>query len=66
MSKSNIKQHKSDEFVIKTMTRKGVKYYKVIDTYDMSLASLEISEDEANKTAAELNEMRNKRLSLTA
>ncbi|MCM1075998.1 MAG: hypothetical protein NC411_01395 [Bacteroides sp.] len=48
------------------MTRKGVKYYQVIDTYDMSLASLEISEDEANKTAAKLNEIRNKRLSLTA
>lgn len=66
MSKSNIKQHRPSEFVIKTMTRKGVKYYQVIDTYDMSLASLEISEDEANKTVTELNEMRNKRLSLTA
>lgn len=64
MSKSNIKQHKSNEFVIKTITRKGVRYYQVIDTYDMSLASLETNESEANLTAERLNEMRNNRYSL--
>lgn len=64
MSKSNIKQHKSNEFVIKTITRNGVRYYQVIDTYDMSLASLETNESEANLTAERLNEMRNNRYSL--
>ena len=62
----SIKHHQPNEFVIKTTTRKGVKYYQIIDTYDMSLASLEINENDAHKMVAELNEMRNKRFSLTA
>lgn len=36
----------------------------VIDGYDMSMASLEDTEEAANKMAAELNAMRNNRLNI--
>ena len=54
-----IKEHKVNEFYVKRI-RGG--YYAVIDGYDKSLESLEISESAAVKVAAELNEMRNKRV----
>ena len=50
-----IKQHKSNEFYVKRI-RGG--YFAVIDNYDKSMASLEVSEEAAIKIAAELNEMR--------
>ena len=54
-----LKEHKVNEFFVKRI-RGG--YYKVVDSYDMSMASLEITEEAAKKTAEELNMIRNKRL----
>ena len=58
---SFIKTHKLNEFYIKKL--RG--YFQVIDGYDKSQASLEITEDAAIKVASELNEMRNKRYALS-
>ena len=55
-----MKSHKAIEFYVK----KSRGYYLVIDGYDMSMASLETTEEAANKTAKELNEMRAKRLNI--
>ncbi len=55
-----MKGHKVNEFYIK----KSRGYYLVIDGYDMSIASLETTEEAANKQAKELNEMRVKRLNI--
>lgn len=55
-----MKQHKANEFYVKKV--RG--YYMVIDGYDMSMASLEATEEAADKTAAELNAMRNNRLNM--
>lgn len=60
----HIKQHRKDEFIVKNFKRRGTTYYKVVDTYDMSMASLEDTHEAAIKMAAELNEMRNNRLGL--
>lgn len=57
---SYMKQHKANEFYVKKV--RG--YYMVIDGYDMSMASLEDTEEAANKMAAELNAMRNNRLNI--
>lgn len=57
---SYLKSHKANEFYVK----KSRGYYLVIDGYDMSMASLETTEEAANKTAKELNEMRAKRLNI--
>lgn len=54
-----VKAHKANEFYVKRI-RGG--YFAVIDGYDKSAASLEISEADAVRVAAELNEMRNKRV----
>ena len=55
-----MKHHKANEFYVK----KARGYYMVIDGYDKSMASLEVTEEEANKMAAELNAMRGKRLNI--
>lgn len=55
-----MKNHKANEFYFKKV--RG--YYMVIDGYDMSMASLEVTEEAANKRAAELNAMRNKRFNI--
>ncbi|MBW9277450.1 hypothetical protein [Bacteroides fragilis] len=57
---SYMKKHKSNEFYVKKL--RG--YYLVIDGYDNSMASLEVTEAAANKMAAELNAMRGKRLNI--
>ncbi|ADV44758.1 hypothetical protein [Bacteroides helcogenes] len=57
---SYMKQHKANEFYVK----KSRDYYMVIDGYDKNMASLEVKEEAANKVAAELNEMRVKRLNI--
>ena len=44
-----MKSHKANEFYVK----KSRGYYMVIDGYDMSMASLETTEEAANKTAKE-------------
>lgn len=54
-----LKEHKASEFYVKRI-RGG--YFAVIDGYDKSAASLEITEADAVRVAAELNEMRNKRM----
>ena len=54
-----IKEHKTNEFYVKRI-RGG--YFMVVDGYDNSMASLEITKDDAVRVAAELNEMRNKRM----
>lgn len=64
MNNSSIKPHKPGEFIVKPFTRKGFKYYRVIDTYDMSQAALEVTEGNAIAMANDLNEMRAKRLGL--
>lgn len=56
---SYLKNHSRNEFYIKPL-KKG--YYAVIDGYDKSMASLEISEEAALAKAEELNGMRNNRL----
>lgn len=57
---SYMKQHKANEFYVKKL--RG--HYLVIDGYDKSMASLEITEEAANNMAAELNAMRGKRLNI--
>ena len=57
---SYMKIHKANEFYVK----KSRGYYMVIDGYDKSMASLEVTEEAANKKAKELNEMRVKRLNI--
>ena len=57
---SYIKKHKANEFYIK----KSRGYYMVIDGYDKSMASLEATEEAANKIVAELNKMRGNRLNI--
>ena len=57
---SYMKQHKANEFYVK----KSRGYYLVIDGYDNSMASLEVTEEAANKMAAKLNAMRGKRLNI--
>ena len=52
--------HKTNEFYVK----KSRGYYMVIDGYDKSMASLEATEEAANKIAAKLNAMRGKRLNI--
>lgn len=59
--KTVIKTHVRNEFYVKAI-RNG--YYKVIDGYDESMASLECSKLAADKLAAELNKMRQVRLGL--
>lgn len=54
------KNHKPNEFYVK----KSRGYYMIIDGYDNSMASLEATEEAANKMAAELNAMRGKRLNI--
>ena len=54
---SYMKKHKLNEFYVK----KSRGYYLVIDGYDKSMASLEVTEEAANKMPAELNAMRGKR-----
>lgn len=56
-----LKNHSKNEFYIKPI-RKG--YYAVINGYDKSMESLEISEAAAIAKAEELTEMRNNRLKL--
>lgn len=57
---SYMKNHKASEFYVKKV--RG--YYMVIDGYDMSMASLEVTEEAANKVASELNSMRSERLNI--
>lgn len=56
-----LKNHSKNEFYVKPI-RKG--YYAVINGYDKSMESLEISEAAAIAKAEELTEMRNNRLKL--
>lgn len=58
---SYLKSHSKNEFYIKPL---GKGYYAVINGYDKSMESLEVSEAAAIKKANELNEIRNKRLNL--
>lgn len=55
-----LKGHKANEFYVK----KCRGYYLVMDSYDKSLASMEVTEEEAKKVAEQLNNIRNERLSL--
>lgn len=55
------KAHKQNEFAVKSIKRRGVIYWLVIDTYDQSQASIEATESDAIDMASKLNEMRNKR-----
>lgn len=57
---SYLKSHSKNEFYVKPI-RKG--YYAVINGYDKSMESLEVSEAAIAK-AEELNDIRNKRLNL--
>lgn len=59
-AKGYMKNRKANEFYVK----KERSYYLVIDGYDMSMASLEVTEEAANNMAAELNAMRSKRLNI--
>lgn len=54
-----LKEHKANEFYVKRI-RGG--YFMVMDGYDNSMASLEITKDDAERVAAELNEMRDRRM----
>lgn len=56
-----LKSHKENEFYVK----KCRGYYLVMDSYDKSLASMEVAEEEAKKVAEQLNKIRNERLNLT-
>lgn len=58
---SYLKSHSKNEFYVKPI-RKG--YYAVINGYDKSMESLEVSEDAAIAKAEGLNGMRNNRLKL--
>lgn len=55
-----IKSHKANEFYVKPL--RGGKYYAVIDGYDMSTASLEVSREAAEQMAEQLNAIRNARI----
>lgn len=55
-----MKVHKANEFYVK----KSRGYFMVIDGHDKSMASLEVTEEAANKMAKDLNEMRNRRLNI--
>lgn len=59
------KKHTTNEFYVRPIVGRGRTYYQVIDGYDLSQASLEITEESANKMAAKLNAMRNERLGFT-
>ena len=54
-----LKNHSKNEFYIKPL-KKG--YFAVIDGYDKSMASLEISEEAAINKMNELNQLRNGRI----
>lgn len=54
-----LKNHSKNAFYVKPL-RKG--YYAVIDGYDKSTASLEISEEAAINKMNELNQLRNGRI----
>ena len=56
-----LKSHKANEFYVK----KCRGYYLVMDNYDKSLASMEVTEEEAKNVAEQLNKIRNERLNLT-
>lgn len=56
-----IKRHSKDEFYVKAVNG---GYFGVFDGYDNSLASLETSNEEAEKVCKKQNELRNKRLNL--
>lgn len=57
---SYMKSHKVNEFYIK----KSRGYFMIIDGYDKSMTSLELTEEAANNLAKELNEFRAKRLNI--
>ena len=59
-AKSYMKKHKANKFYVK----KSRRYYMVMDGYDKSMASLESTEEAANKMAAKLNAMRGKRFNI--
>lgn len=54
-----LKNHSKNAFYIKPL-REG--YYAVIDGYDKSMASLEISKEAAINKMSELNQLRNGRI----
>lgn len=56
------KKHTANEFYVRALPGRGHTYYQVIDGYDLSQASLEITEEDAIKCANRLNAMRNERL----
>lgn len=56
-----VKQHSKNEFYVKLVSG---GYFGVFDGYDNSLASLEISDETAEKQCKKLNELRNKRFNL--
>lgn len=56
-----MKEHKANEFYVKRV-RGG--YFAVIDGYSNGMESLECTEEAARRMAAELNEMRNKRMGI--
>lgn len=58
---SYLRSHSKNGFYVKPI-RKG--YYAVINGYDKSTESLEVSEAAAIAKAEELNDIRNKRLNL--
>lgn len=58
---SYLKSRSKNEFYVKPI-RKG--YYAIINGYDKSMESLEVSEAAAIAKAEELNDIRNKRLNL--
>ena len=58
--KAYIKSHKANEFYVRPL--RGGKYYAVIDGYDKSHASLEVSREAADKVADQLNATRNARI----
>lgn len=55
-----LKNHSKNEFYIKPLKKK--RYYAVMDGYDKSMASLEISEEAAINKMNELNQLRNGRI----
>ena len=60
------KKHTANEFYVRPIRGRGYIYYQVIDGYDMSQASLEVTEEDAMKMVAKLNAMRNERLGFVA
>lgn len=53
-----LKSHKANEFYVK----KCRGYYLVMDNYDKSLASMEVTEEEAKKVAEQLKSVNAKRV----